>query len=198
MPLPELLHFRVSHYNEKVRWTLDLKKVAHTRRTLLPGFHIPRARWVSGQNKLPVLVLDGRVLHDSSAIIAELERLHPEPALYPDDEDERKRALEIEEYFDEEVAPDLRRLFWSSYLDDPEACTRMATAGAGGTTQTIWRALFPAMRPAFRGNMGVKPEALERARERLPQHVDRLEAEIGPSGFLVGDRFTSRTSPLPP
>lgn len=54
------------------------------------------------------------VLWDLSAILAEIERLRPEPPLFPQDPAQRARALAIEEHFDEEVAPDLRRLFWST------------------------------------------------------------------------------------
>lgn len=40
---------------------------------------------LSGQPLVPVLELDGRILVDSTAIIEELERLHPQPPLYPAD-----------------------------------------------------------------------------------------------------------------
>jgi glutathione S-transferase len=36
----ELLQFRHSPYNEKVRWALDLKRLPHRRRSLLPGPHM--------------------------------------------------------------------------------------------------------------------------------------------------------------
>lgn len=31
---PRLLHFRISHFNEKVRWGLDFKGIAHVREAL--------------------------------------------------------------------------------------------------------------------------------------------------------------------
>ena len=34
-----LWHIELSHYNEKVRWALDYKGVAHERRVPMPGFH---------------------------------------------------------------------------------------------------------------------------------------------------------------
>lgn len=37
--------------------------------------------------------------------------------------------------------------------------------------------------------MGVDAERVGRARERLVGYFDRLESEIGPSGYLVGDAF---------
>ncbi|MGB8330115.1 MAG: glutathione S-transferase family protein [Polyangiales bacterium] len=190
MTTPELFHFPVSHYNEKVRWALDFKRWPHRRTALVAGFHIPRTRWLTGQNRLPVLVLEGRALHDSTAIIAELERLRPEPALYPSSASDRARALALEDHFDEQVAPDLRRLFWSTYIDDTHECARLATDGFRPFTQWLWRTSFPAIRPAFRWNMGVGPTQVAAARTRLGQHIDRIEAEIGAAGYLVGDRFT--------
>jgi len=40
---------------------------------------------ISGQPFVPVLELDGRVIVDSTGILEELERLRPEPPLYPKD-----------------------------------------------------------------------------------------------------------------
>jgi glutathione S-transferase len=53
----------------------------------------------------------------------------------------------------------------------------------------VWRLAFPLMRPLFRRNMGVDAASLARARQELGRYVDRVEAEIGPSGYLVGDAF---------
>jgi len=186
---PRLLHFRVSHYNEKVRWALDHKGWSHVREALVPGFHIPRVRALTGQNQLPVLILDGIPLTGSSRILAEIERLRPAPALFPQDPAERARASAIESFFDDEVAPDLRRLFWSTYLDRAADCARMATDGSSAVTRTAWRVFFPIMRPLSRRNMGIDAGRIRRARERLGSYFDRLESEIGPSGYLVGNRF---------
>jgi glutathione S-transferase len=139
---PHLLHFGISHFNEKVRWALDHKRVPHTREAFVPGFHVAKVRWVSGQNKLPVLILDGRVLTGSNHILAEIERLVPDPPLYPADPADRARAAAIEAHFDEEVAPAVRRLFWSTYFAHPALCARMATDGFSAGTRLVWRALF--------------------------------------------------------
>ena len=108
---PILWHIPVSHYSEKARWALDHKRVEHERRAPLPGAHILEALWLTrGSAKtLPVLRLDGRNIGDSTAIIAALEVRYPEPPLYPDDPDERRRALDLEDFFDEELGPQIRR-----------------------------------------------------------------------------------------
>lgn len=186
---PHLLHFHISHYNEKVRWALDAKKVPHTREALMTGFHIPRARWLSGQNLVPILVLDGVPHVDSTHILEEIERRWPEPALFPSDPAERARAAEIEAYFDDEVAPELRRLFWGAYFEEPEACIRMVTHRFSGAQVSLFRGAFPVLRAVFARRMGVSAEPLAAARARLAQHLAWLEARIRPSGYLVGDRF---------
>ena len=186
---PHLLHFRVSHYNEKVRWALDHKGWPHVREALVPGFHLRRIRSLTGRNELPVLMLDGVPLAGSSRILEEIERLRPEPPLFPADPAERTLACAIEKFFDDEVAPDVRRLFWFTYLARPADCARMATHGFSAATRTVWRAFLPVMRPAFRRNLGIDAVRIRRARERLGLYFDRLESQIGPSGYLVGDRF---------
>jgi glutathione S-transferase len=187
---PHLLHFKISHYNEKVRWALDYKRWPHTREALIPGFHVFRTRRLTGQQKLPILVLDGVPMLDSAKILAEIEKRRPDPPLFSDDPAERERADELQAFFDGEVAPALRRLVWSCYLDRPRDCARLATMGDAGFATTMFRILLPLIRPAMRGNLGVDRERLAAARQNLPRFVDRLESEIGEHGYLVGDRFT--------
>ena len=80
---PVLWQFTASHYNEKARWALDWKGVAHVRQSLLPGPHALKIRRMTGQTAVPVLVLDGRAIHDSTRIIEALELAYPDPPLYP-------------------------------------------------------------------------------------------------------------------
>src|SRR5215208_2464548 len=106
---PVLWQYSFSNFNEKARWALDFKGIPHRRRSLMPGG--PRAMLFSrGNGTLPVLDLDGRRIVDSTAIIAALEERQPEPALYPADEEARRRALELEDHFDELAGHDVRRV----------------------------------------------------------------------------------------
>src|SRR6185312_14903114 len=102
MNTPLLWHIPLSHYNEKVRWTLDYKGVAH-RRQVARSDYLWRAWRATGQGKLPILFLDGRAISDSTAIIAALEARYPEPALYPRDPAAREQALAVEDWLDEQV-----------------------------------------------------------------------------------------------
>lgn len=188
--LPVLWHFRLSHYNEKVCWALDYKNIPHLRRSLIPGFHMPTAWMLTKQNKVPILRFQGQTLHDSTRIIAFLERTHPEPALYPADVELRKKALEIEEFFDNEVAPALRTLFWSTYLDDSAACARLCCDGHSKAASYTWKGLSPFLIPAFRKNIGVYPNKIDSINKQVPAWFDFLEQQSQATGFLVGDQFT--------
>src|SRR5438477_476398 len=84
MDTPLLWHIPLSHFNEKVRWTLDYKRVAH-RRQVLGADYLIRAWRATGRGTLPILLLDGRAIGDSTHIIAALEERYPEPPLYPGD-----------------------------------------------------------------------------------------------------------------
>ena len=83
-------------------------------RTPMPGTHrLTALRLTRGKHeRLPVIEIDGERTWDSTAIIAALEEYRPDPALYPSDPEQKRRALELEDYFDEELAPRVRRMLW--------------------------------------------------------------------------------------
>jgi glutathione S-transferase len=189
--LPVLWQLQISHYNEKVRWALDHKRIPHVRRSLLPAVHSLKAKQLTGDtDKTPVLTLDGRSIGDSTRIIAVLEERWPDPPLYPEDEDERRRALELEEFFDEELGPHIRRAVYQELLTHPEIVVPLFAHGQTATGRALVRAAFPLLRVGMRKAMQINERAAERSRIKTEEAMDRLEAEIGPSGYLVGDRFT--------
>jgi glutathione S-transferase len=125
---PVLWHLDVSHYNEKVRWALDFKGIVHTRRAVPPGIHTAVAVALARQTTLPVLSLDHCAIGDSTRIIEALERRWPDPPLYPAEAELRERALELDEYFDEELGPEIRRVFLYRLFADPALRSRPQTA----------------------------------------------------------------------
>ena len=73
-------------------------------------------RALSGQDFVPVAELDGRVIVDSPVILRELERLVPEPALWPADRARRAEADVFVDWFNRvwKVAP-------NRIADEPDA-----------------------------------------------------------------------------
>ena len=187
-----LWHIELSHYNEKARWALDYKRIPHERRVPMPGLHGFRAMVLTrgAQRRLPVMKLDGRRIGDSTAIIAALEEYAPEPPLYPDDPGERARALELEDWFDEQLAPPLRRFVWYHTLPDTDATAASLFTTPSPVRERMLRATAPFMRPVVRRDYDVTEDAAARARVQIVAAMDRVEAELQPSGYLVGDGFT--------
>jgi glutathione S-transferase len=143
---PVLWHIKVSNYNEKARWALDHKRVSHRRRDPMPGAHMAIALALTRRvATFPVLQLDGTAIGDSTRIIATLEQRFPDPPLYPADAAQRRRTLELEEFFDENLGHDVRRVAFWELLREPDL---MRSRAAEITTPRQGRVLATAL-PAF-------------------------------------------------
>ena len=191
---PVLWQLTISHYSEKVRWALAHKRVDHVRRSPLPGMHIPIALWLSGGSSptLPILGLDGRTITDSTAIIAALEERYPEPPLYPSDPDERRRALELEDFFDEELGPAARLLPFYELIQEPALFAAGAAAAVPGPLSRApgFLGLYARAYTSLRWGAG-EDRAADEARAKIVAAMDRLEGELEAGGgdYLVGESF---------
>ncbi len=189
--VPVLWQIKISHYNEKVRWALDYKGVAHKRRSPLPLLGTLPTAWVLTRGTtFPILRLDGESIGDSTKIIAALEKRHPEPPLYPSDPDQLARALALEDFFDEQLAPHLRLLVWHETSKQPGVFLRTALPG-------ISTALYTAMRPTasltavlVRKRYDITEEHAREAREKIVAAMERLQSELAGRDYLVGDSFS--------
>jgi glutathione S-transferase len=187
---PVLYHLEVSHYNEKVRWALDYKRIPHVRKAPPPFLHTVWAYAMTRGATFPVLKLNGDTIGDSTRIIEALERSHPDPALYPSGHAERARALELEEFFDEELAPHIRRALFGEVTRDREAFAWAAAPTAGRAVHAGFKGMAPMAGPLLRLRFGINPESTARGWEKTSAAMDRLEAELDGREYLVGDGFT--------
>jgi glutathione S-transferase len=187
-----LLQFPYSHYNEKARWALDWKRIPHRRVSLLPGPHALRIRRLTGgETTTPVLLAGRRVVAGSAAIVEELERMQPEPALFPRDPALRERALAIARRFDDEVGPRVRRALFAVLLGDGDYFCRIWSHHRSAPVRALYRATFPFARPAVRRNVGLDaPGALEDALDGARRALDFVAETSAATGQLAGDRFT--------
>ena len=189
-----LWHVPISHYSEKARWALDHKRVPHTRRAVLGGLH-PLVTWLltRGEHQtVPVLTIDGVGIGDSTAIVGELEARFPDRPLYPGDPDERRRALALEEWFDEELGPYLRRLAYHEITSDPQALAELTNKQVPWVKPQTLRITAPNVALFLDLRFGVRSaEGAKVAEEKLMAALDRLEAELeGRGEFLAGDALS--------
>lgn len=187
-----LIHVPVSHYSEKVRWALDHKQVPHVRRWPPGGTH-PLVTFLVTRGRhqtVPVLVMDGEPIGDSTAIIARLEQRFPEPPLYPAEPEERRRALELEDWLDEELGPYIRRMAYHHLTSDPATLIELAehqiqyghSALMGFSTRVLRRFLDLRFSTA-------SPELAADAERKVVAALDRLDVELDGREYLCGERF---------
>ncbi len=191
--LPTLWQLPASHFSEKARWALDHKRVAHRRRSPVPGSHMPIAAALTRgrANTFPILRMDGRTIVGSSAIVAALEQSHPEAALFPADPEERRRALALEAYFDEELGPGARLFAFHEMGKDRKSLESLMEESAPGPLAKI-PAVSATYGRVFTGlRFGVHDEqAAQEARQTLLDTLDRIERELGDGEYLVGEKFS--------
>lgn len=192
---PTLWQLEISHYSEKARWALAHKGVEHRRRSPLPGMHMGVALWLTrGREKtFPILQLDGRTIGDSSAIVAALEQRFPDLPLYPADPDRRRRALELEDFFDEELGPYARLLPFHELVKEPQIFAEVAAQAVPGPLGKAKGFIGLYARTYTSLRFGVRDEAAaETARAKIVAAMDRLDAELAANGggYLVGESFS--------
>jgi glutathione S-transferase len=115
-----------SHPCMTVVAALTLKGLEFERVDLSPGEHVPRMQEIYGEGNstVPGVLIDGERVHGSRAILARLELIEAEPALYPSED-----VREAERWGDEELQDLGRRLPWGALYFRPEA---MGSFGGSG------------------------------------------------------------------
>jgi glutathione S-transferase len=184
-----LYQFAASHYNEKARWTLDLKGVPHERVTLMPGPHAPTIKRLTGQTETPVLVDGDQVVAGSSQIIEHLEKRYPTPALYPPEPAERERAFDIQRRFDSEIGPAVRLAKFFEVLDGGYMIDTFCRE-QGSAARLLYRAAFPIVHRVMKSSMKINAANAAKARQKVSEALDLVASKAGPNGYLVGADFS--------
>lgn len=188
-----VLHqFPFSHYNEKARWALDWKGIAHQRISHLPGPHMAAMRKLSGQTSTPVLVIDGETIAGSDLILAALDERFPDsPALLPPDPAQREAALAVQSRFDRDVGPAVRTLGYSVMLPEGGYVRDLFAKPHPLPKRLFYRLIFP--------TVSARIAKFYRAYDRdfvstcsavVSEAFDYVADESRDSGFIVGDQFS--------
>lgn len=185
-----LYQFQFSHFCEKARWALDYKGVPYTVKNLLPGPHASVVKKLSPKNGLPIIVDDGKIVQDSTAIITYLDQKVRDRPLTPRDGRVAKDALEWEEYLDEEVGVTLRCWFYYHALPDRSRSLKFLLDGAPWYGGPMLSLTFPVVRSAMRKAMDIQEKSAERSQARFEAAIHRIDNTLSTRPFLAGDQFS--------
>ena len=106
----------LSHPSFAARGMLELKGIDYRKVDLIPGMHPPALRALGFRGyTVPALKMDGRRIQGSLELSRELDRLVPDPPLYPADPERRSRVEAAEIWGEAELQEVPRRLArWST------------------------------------------------------------------------------------
>jgi glutathione S-transferase len=116
-----------SHPAMAVRRMLELKSIPYKRVDLMPVISRGALRALRfPSNTVPSLSIGGLKITGSRAIAHELDRLRPEPPLYPSDDGGRVAVDEAERWGEEVLQPAVRRILWNTLQRDRAALASYA------------------------------------------------------------------------
>jgi glutathione S-transferase len=108
-----------SHPSTAARLMLEHKGIPYDRTDLMPGIHKGVLRALRfGGDTVPAMKIDGRRVQTSRAIARELDRIQPEPPLFPADPEARVAVEEAERFGDEDLQGPVRRTLWNALKRD--------------------------------------------------------------------------------
>ena len=119
-----------SHPSIAAELMLERKGIAYKRTDLLPVISKGALRTFGFPHQtVPALKIDGAKVQGSRQIARELERLRPEPSLFPADPEKKGAVEEAERFGDEELQHPVRQILWWALKHD-KAPLRSYSEGA--------------------------------------------------------------------
>ena len=184
-----LYTFSLSHFSEKIRWTLGLEKIPFDEIPWTPPFHVRQARRSGRGTTVPVLESGTTRIQDSTRILHWLDTNRGPLGLLPTDEAARNDALEIEARFDQ-VGADVIRLAYDHVLPDTDRVVKLWTIDATPWQTRVLRVMFPAFRVLFRRRLDTRASRLEESRARITDALDFIEQRTASQPYLVGGQLS--------
>jgi glutathione S-transferase len=175
-----------SHPSMTARLMLERKGITYRRVDLMPVISKAALRALGFPgNTVPALKLDGRRVQGSREIARELDRVVPEPSLFPEDPTRRAAVEEAERFGDEELQAPARRILWWS-LRRNRSPLRSFAAGArlGIPIGIAVKTGAPVVAASARLNEATD-DNVRADLANLPGMLDRIDAWIG-DGTLGG------------
>ncbi len=180
-----------SHPSITVELMLDRKGIAYKRTDLLPVISkgVVRAAGFPGVT-VPALKIDGAKVQGSRQIARELERLRPEPPLFPSDPAQRAAVEEAERFGDEELQHPVRQILWWGMKRD-HSPLRSYSEGAkiGMPIGLAVKTAAPIVALSARFNEA-DDEHARRAIAALPAMLQRIDDWIA-AGVLGGENLNA-------
>jgi glutathione S-transferase len=181
-----------SHPTSAVQAMLEYKGIEFTRVDLVPFLSRVIVRRAMGlpRNTVPVLAIDGRRVQGSREISRELDRLLPDPPLFPGDPDERLAVEEAERWGEEELQHPIRQAsLWAMRANRAPIRSYMQESVMGVPAGIAARLAPPFINRGVRVNEA-SDEAVRANLAELDSMLARVDEWIA-TGVLDGDELNA-------
>jgi glutathione S-transferase len=173
----------ISYFSGKARPALRFKDIPFEEIAPTPEIFrqviLPR----TGLAFIPVLETpDGEILQDTSFILDELERRHPQPPLYPATPVQRVVAYLLELYADEFGVLPAMHYRWSFAESEAKARRDFAAATGNGESSSQFADRMKGSLPM----LGVTPESIPGIEAHLRELLDALSDLFAEQPYLLG------------
>jgi glutathione S-transferase len=165
----KILGVRLSPFVRKVAVVLTIKGLDYEQESVMPGAATPEFRILSPLGKIPVLVDGEFSLADSTAICEYLEEKYPDQPVMPQGLEQRARGRFLEEYGDTKLIEAASVIFIEKFAN-----------------------------PNIFGKETDAERVAKAENELLPPHLDYLESQVPPEGYLFGNFCTADISIVSP
>ncbi|MEX0971792.1 MAG: glutathione S-transferase N-terminal domain-containing protein [Solirubrobacterales bacterium] len=189
---PRLYGLPGSHPTMAAQAMLERKGIEFTRIDLVPFLAraIVRSGMRQRQNTVPVLAIGGSRIQGSREISRGLDRLRPDPPLFPADPERRGAVEEAERWGEEELQHPVRQIsLWAMRADRAPIRTYMGRSVMGVPAAVAARLAPPFIDRGVRVNEATD-EAVREDFAALDSMLDGVEERIG-AGVLDGEELNA-------
>jgi glutathione S-transferase len=186
----ELYQFEASTYSEKIRLILDYKQLPYRKIEVTPGVGQIDIFRLSGQRQVPVLKDNEQVIADSTAIAMYLEKTYPERPLMPTDPQQEGLCLVIEDWADESIVPNARKVMVGAFKQHPNFRTSLLPTTTPDVLKNLVGAVPGDLLNLVGTGVGFGPEDIKAASTALKQNLEALSLMLQGKPYLLGDQLT--------
>jgi glutathione S-transferase len=181
----------LSHYCEKARWALDRLGLPYREEPHAPLLHMLATRRHGGRS-VPILLHAGKCMADSTAILEHADAFGGGDRLYPRDPVLRQEVSALEEQFDTQLGPHVRRWAYLDLLSKPALLRDVWSRGVPKVESLVMPLATPVARRLVRSAYQVTAEGARRSLERVRECFQVVDQRLADGrSYLVGGRFTA-------
>jgi glutathione S-transferase len=175
-----------SHPGVAARRMLERKGIEYRRIDLPPAFsrRLIKLFGFSG-DRTPAMKIDGRKVQGSTNISRELDRLRPEPPLFPADPEMRRRVEEAEQWGSDKFQQIPRTIIWWAFKRDRSGMRSFLGDAKLGPPGLAMRTAGPIIRLGIKLNQS-DDDHVRAELAKLPAALDRIDRWIA-EGVLNGE-----------